>query len=91
MASRTSVKHDNERGEGEEALDDVVASPQRVREQEVERSPLLLAGNGARPGADREDQQEQRRHQREDLAVEVAGGAGDVELAAREQCAHGLG
>ena len=43
---------------------------------------LLLAGDRPRAGADRGDEQEQRHHEREELAAEVAGARGVVELAA---------
>jgi hypothetical protein len=62
-----------------------------VGQDEIERAALLLAGHGCRARPDREDEQEEGRQQREDLAVQVAGRARKVELAACEERADGLG
>ena len=53
-----------------------------VGEQEVECAVLFLAGDRAGAGADRGDQKQERDHEREELAAEIAGGGGVVEGAA---------
>jgi hypothetical protein len=56
-----------------------------VREQQLERARLLLAGDRPRSCADRVHEQEQRHHEREQLRVEITGARGEVEPAADER------
>ncbi len=71
-------ERDGDRGHRERLVAKDRRAPQRRRQEQIERTILLLAGDRARPGADREDQQQDDAHRAEDLAAEVPGRRGVV-------------
>ena len=56
-----------------------VPPPQRVREEKLEPAGLLLTGQRACAGSDREDEPEEGEHEREELGVEETGAGREVD------------